>query len=55
MNNLNQPRTELHKKQNTDNLSKIINRTVDNRRGNMLDMTDGRKIRGADYLSLIHI
>lgn len=49
MNNLNQPRTELHKKQNTDNLSKIINRTVDNRRGNMLDMTDGRKIRGADY------
>ena len=49
MNNLNQPRTELHKKQNTDNLSKIINRTVDNRRGNMLDMTDGRKRRSADY------
>lgn len=49
MNNLNQPRTELHKKQNTDNLSKIINRTVDNRRGNILDMTDGRKRRSADY------
>ena len=49
MNNLNQPRTELHKKQNTDTLSKIINRTVDNRRGNMLDMTDGRKRRSADY------
>ena len=49
MNNLNQPKTELQKKRDTDFLSKSINRTVDNRRGNMLDMTDGRKVSSADY------